>query len=179
MLQHAFWGGLVGLSVLASSLPADSPMVPAALSSPRTIAQGNVSPADLQKFANAIGRFQAIDAETQNKLASVVEKHGLSEERFMQIAESQRDSSAPPPASPSAPPSASPSAPSSTPVTDADREKFNRALEEMKPILEADRDRKESALTASGLTIEQFQSIGDRVQKDPNLQEQVRQLLKK
>jgi hypothetical protein len=128
----------------------------------QTIAQATVSEADLQKFAKAIVQFQSIDIDTQEKLTQAVQKHGLSPDRFLEIGESRRQGAPKP----------------TTPVTPEEEAKFRQAIGDIQPILEQDQSQKEQAVVKSGLTVERFQAIGESVEKDPKLQDQLRTILR-
>jgi hypothetical protein len=164
MLKTIFWGGCLGVALLvtagmvvAAPLPPSVGVVPS-----QAVAQATVSSDDLQKFAKAIAQFQTIDIDTQEKLTQAVQKNGLSPDRFLEIGESRRQGAAKP----------------SNPVTPEEEAKFKQAIGDIQPILEQDQSQKERAIVASGLTVARFQAIGESVENDPKLQDQLRKILK-
>ena len=168
MLHRFLWGGLTGLVVIMGSLPANSlPLSTPADSSAIIIAQAStqteVSQGDLQKFVDAIKRIHDVDQESQQKFINAVQQAGLTPERFIAIGEGLRN------------PAKKPS-PATTPDEEA---KFKKAQANIQPIVEQDQKKKKQAVTASGLTVEQYQLIMGKIEGNTQLQDQVRQMLDK
>jgi phosphoenolpyruvate-protein kinase (PTS system EI component) len=92
-------------------------------------------------------------------MAEAVKAQGLTPERFMEIGKSEN--------------------PASSNVNAAEQEKFQKALAQVKKIIEEDKVKKQEAVQTAGLNIEQFNEMAQAIRKDPALQEQVRKLLSK
>jgi hypothetical protein len=162
MLKRIFWGGCLGMiwgtTLMVVEVPSSAAM---AFPSSQILVQAAVSSEDLQKFAKAIAQFQTIDIDTQEKLSQAVQKNGLSPDRFLEIGESRREGASKP----------------SNPVTSEEEAKFKQAIGDIQPILEQDQSQKERAIVTAGLTIERFQAIGESVESDSKLQDQLRKIL--
>ena len=120
-----------------------------------------ISQAELQQFANAVIQVQAIERKTQESMSQLVVAEGLSPERFNQIFLAQQSAGTEP-------------APDITPEEQA---AFDQVLSELEVIDQASQTNKEQAVMAEGLEMERFNQILTAVRQDPDLQQQVQELL--
>lgn len=126
------------------------------------IAQSTVSDKDLQKFANVFKRLRTIEKEVKPKVENVVKQSGIPPSRFQAIVLSKRD----------------PSQKLSPPLSPDEDKKFMQAANKLKPLFAEVQTKSKKAVTDSGLTLQQFQTIGKAVKNDPKLKGKVQALLK-
>ncbi|GBF81287.1 DUF4168 domain-containing protein [Aphanothece sacrum] len=161
MFKKLFWRGFVGAIFpifLLGGLPAYSQTQPLlAQANSQTNSLKSLSKEDLQKFAQAVKKLQALEEDAQRKMAEAVKAQGMTPERFMEIGKSEN--------------------PTSSNINAAEQEKFTKALAQVKKIIEEDKVKKQEAVQTSGLNIDQFNEMAQAIRKDPALQEQVRKLL--
>jgi hypothetical protein len=138
--------------------PATQPVAPPQ-AQPQPVAE--VSSADIERFARAITQLQSIQQETQVELLQVVEGQGLTPERFNEIAEAQQ----------------SPEGATATEISESELQSFEQAANEITAIRQQTQTRFQEAVQAEGLNVEQFNQILAAVQQDPELQQEVEQIL--
>lgn len=138
-----------------------------------------VSSADLQKFARALQEVRGLQSQAQNDMLQALQSEGLTPERFNQIAEAtqRRTPSNSTRSNAVGTPDGIPSQPSRTNVSAEDRQRFERVVQQLTQIQQAARGKQEQAVTASGLSVQQFNQIFAAVRQNPQLQEQVRNLI--
>ena len=120
-----------------------------------------VSPLELQQFVQGIKQLQSIDRRNQAKMAQVIEKEGLSPERFKEIAQNIQQ----------------PTPTLEPPISEQEREQFARIVEQMEEIQKESLPKQQRAITMQGLEISRFSEIDRAVQQDATLQKKVRQML--
>ena len=124
-------------------------------------ASSSVSSTELQQFVNAVTEVQAIERQAQESMAQLITAEGLSPERFNQIFLAQQSANADP-------------APEITPE---EQETFDQVFSQLQAIDQASEASKEEAINAQGLEMERFSQILSAVRQDPDLQQQVQELL--
>jgi hypothetical protein len=165
MLKSLLLRSLAGSFVLLAigSFPAYSQTISSI--SPSFLAQAASSSAvtqeELQKFAEAFKEFRVIEMDAEQKMAQAVQAEGLTPERFVEIGQSQQGE---------APASAAE-------VSAEEQQKFDKALVKVREILQNTEDRKYQAVQSQGLEIERFKEIIAAVQENPQLKQQVQQML--
>lgn len=162
----------VALSVLlVGSLPvrAQEPGTPAETQMPETpqeeaeTSQGEISPAELQKFANVIKQMQKIDQQSQTEMIQAIESQGLSPERFGEIFQARQA------------PEGEPTAQAE--VSEEELQQFEQANARLSEVQQEFQSKVEQAVQAEGLELPRFEQIAAAVQQDPALQQQVQQMI--
>lgn len=167
MLKSLLLKSLAGSCVLLSlgSFPAysqtlSSPSVPSSVLA-QAAASSEVSPEELEKFAEALKQLLAIEAEAKQRMTQAVQEEGLTPERFVQIERSkQGESSA-----------------SAAGVSAEEQQKYDNALAKVREISQEIRAKQYAAVQSQGLEVERFQEIIAAVQQNPELGQQVQQML--
>ena len=162
---------LVGLPVLAQSAPGQEPTSTEAIEETEaptapTSAEPGVDAADftdaeLEQFASVIPELQTLQEQAQAEVMTLVEESGLSAERYNEIAEAQ----------------ASPEAVSEADVSESEQIAFDTVASGIQEI-EADfLSQRETILEAEGLTVDRYKELLAAVQSDPELLQQIEQML--
>lgn len=164
MLKSLLLRSLATSFVLLSvgSFPANSQTL---TSVPQTVlaqaASSEVTPEELAKFAEAFKQLRAIEMEAEQRMAQAVQEEGLTPQRFVEIGQSQQGE---------APASAAG-------VSAEEQQQFEKALVKVREILQNTQERKYQAVQSQGLEVERFQEIIAAVQQNPQLKQQVQQML--
>jgi hypothetical protein len=150
--------------------------------------QTQVNQADLQKFAQALQQIHSIREEGRSQALRVLQQVGLTQERFIQIAQAQETSpqqnNATPPNSSGS--SARPGAPANggsqasqlqLNATPEELQHFQQASTQIEQIQRDSQGRMRQAIEGQGLNIQQFNQILATVRQSPQLQQQVINLL--
>ncbi|MDY7024264.1 MAG: DUF4168 domain-containing protein [Cyanobacteriota bacterium] len=160
LLLRSLAGSFVFLSL--GSFPAYSQTISSLPSfSIAQAASSEVTTDELRKFAEAYKQLRAIDAEAEQRMAQIVEQHGLTPQRFVEIGRSQEGGDSG----------------SSAQVTPEEQANFDKALVEVREVLQDTETRKYEAVQSQGLGVERFKEIITALQQSPELQEQVKQML--
>lgn len=166
MLKQILVGGslcaglwLAALPVRAqSSTPAPAAQPAAPEASP---AATEVSQAEVQQFADTLKAVQAIQVQAQEQASQILEGQNLTQDRFRQILQSERDPQAQP-----------------TPaVTDEEKQQFARANQELSTLQQNTRQQIDQAIQSSALPRDRFAQILSMVQQDPALRDRIQQQL--
>lgn len=145
--------GLGGLPALAQQKPSPSPA---------PTAQQAVGEEDLKKFVGAAKKLEVISQERNTAIAQTVQKEGLSLERFREIYLSKQNPKAAP----------------KKEVSQDEQQKYDRAIGQLVQIQKDTQTKMGSAVQSEGLDVPRFLQILEAVQKTPDLQKKVEQLLK-
>ncbi len=141
-----------------NTAPAPRAVPPQTQQAPQT----QVSQAELQKFANAVKKIQPIQQQAQTQVAQVIKQQNLSEQRFGEIYQSQRNPQAQPTAK----------------VTPEEKKKFEQASAQIQKIQETTQSKMEQAVRGEGLEIPQFNKIFLAIRQNPELLQKVQQMIK-
>ncbi len=164
MLKIIVLGGLVAVSLLISAGEARGQ---AGQLTPQSATQAappaSISPLELRQFAQVLKQLEAIELEMQRKMALVIQKEGLSPQRFIEIDQQLQN----------------PFSPSAAEVTEGEREQYKAARVKIEEIIQETKPRQERAVIAQGLELQRFAQIGQRVNQDRALQQRVQQMLGK
>ena len=163
MYKFIIVGGLavVTLAFTPSQAKTQSSQLSLPTLSTQATAPAPVSPLELQQFVQGIKQLQSIDRRNQAKMVQVVEKEGLSPERFQEIAQNIQE----------------PNSTLEPPISEQEREQFARIVEQMEEIQKESLPKQQRAITMQGLEISRFSEIDRAVQQDATLQKKVRQML--
>lgn len=153
-------GAAIFALLLAGSLPAQAQSQQAAPSPQAPAPQVQIDPKELQKFSKAVKQLQVIQEKSVTQMRQVVERQGLSEQRFMQIYQAQRNPSKP-----------------ATKVTPVEQQNFEQASTRLKKIQQETQSKMMQVVEKEGLNVERFNQIMAAVRQNPSLQQQVRQMI--
>lgn len=178
MFKRLLTGSAVFTLLLVGSLPAfaqaqapgtapatPKPEAPQREASPQPGApRAEVSQADLQKFANAVKKIQAIQQESEKKMIQAIESEGLSPQRFGELLQAQQT------------PEGQPNQQAG--VSREEMQKFEQVSARLTAVQEEAQSRMQQAVRAEGLEENQFRAILATIQQDPALQQQVRSMIR-
>lgn len=119
------------------------------------------SSTELEQFAELIAKLYTIDQQTTEQIVSIIEKEGMSVDRFNAIVKWKKD-------------------PQQTPnpsVSDAEMESFKKSVTKIAQLQEQADTKIKEVFQSQGLQVERFNQILEAVREDPNLQNQVQQIL--
>jgi uncharacterized membrane protein len=139
--------------------PAETAPAPQTQEAPKT----EVSSEELQKFVNVVKQVQTIQQSYEGRMAQAVQGVGLSQERFMEIHQSQKNPSAQP----------------SSQVSEEEMQNYEQANAQVSKLQQEAETEMQKALQTEGLNIERFNEIFVAIQQDQSLQQQVQQMLRK
>jgi len=146
------------LPALAQSTPsAPAPSKPAPATSKPAIAD-----ADLKKFVSAAKKLETISIDRNTQVTQAVQKEGLTIDRFKEIFLAQKDQKAQ----------------TTNKISDDEKQKFDRAIVQLSQIQKETQTKMGSAVQAEGFEVPRFLQILDAIQKNPDLQKKVEQMLK-
>ncbi len=149
---------LMAMLGMGHSLPAlaQSTTSPPATSKP-AIADG-----DLQKFVSAAKKLEAISIERNTQVTQAVQKEGLTVDRFKEIFLAQKE----------------PNAQTTNKISDEEKQRFDRAIAQLNQIQKETQTKMGTAVQAEGFEVPRFLQILDSIQKNPDLQKKVEQMLR-
>jgi len=159
-------GGGVGIllsffpGMAQAQTPQPNPQVLAQVFAPRGTGE-TVSPLELQQFAQALKQLQRVEMEAQQKMVEALKTENLSPQRFGEIGQ-QREN---------------PDFQVSTAISSAEQERFDKALTKIRTIQQEAAPKRSRAVTLQGLTVERFNQIGQVVDRNPALKEQLKNSL--
>lgn len=116
-----------------------------------------VSLLELQQFAQALNQLRAIEMETQKKITEALKEEKLSPERFQEIGQSSNN----------------PDFSVSTQISPVEQQRFEKALAKIQTIRQEIIPKQSRAITLQGLTVERFSQIGQAIDKNPALKQQL------
>ena len=126
---------------------------------PKIEAATDISSQELEEFATAIQQLEAIQTESREQVGQIIEDEGLTTQQFRDILEAQRDPEI------------------ENEASEEELQQFENATEQLVQIQrEAQVDMRE-AVEATGLKVERFQAIFAAVREQPELREQVQQII--
>ena len=119
----------------------------------------DINPEELEKFAAAMEDMRAIQLESRDEISAAIEKEGLSQQRFREILQAQRNPDA------------------ETDASEAELQKFDSATEQLAQIQRDTQSQMKDAVISQGLEVARFQEILQSVRQDPQLKKQVQQII--
>lgn len=162
MFKHVLIGGyVVALGMIitpsahAQKAPAPRPQAAPAATS--------VSPADMQKFANAVKQILSISKASEAAAGQAIRGEGLTEQRFDEIFKSQNDPKVKP----------------ATAIQPKERQSYDRVMAKLVQIQQDNETQASKAVQAQGLNAQQFNQIFQTVRSNPQLRQQVQELIRK
>ncbi len=148
-------GNLPALAQSTTSSPAPSKPAPAP-------SKPAIADDDLKKFVSAAKKLEAISIDRNTQVTQVVKKEGLTVDRFKEIFLAQKE----------------PNAQTTNKISDDEKQKFERAIAQLNQIQKETQTKMGSAVQAEGFEVPRFLQILDAIQKNPDLQKKVEQMLK-
>jgi len=155
---------LAGCSLLAVVLLGGLPALAAPVQTaptPAIVAQASPSPDEMKKFASAVKQLLALAETTDTQMTQVVQKAGLTAERFNEIHRGTRDPNAKP----------------KTPVTPQEQQSYDRAVAQLTQMQKDAQSKMDQVVVKEGLAVERFNQIFELLQKNPQLREQVQKMI--
>jgi len=149
--------GLVSLPVQAQQAP-QSPTT-----KPAPAATQSVTPAETRQFANAVKQVLAISRESEAQASQAIRTEGLTEQRFDEIFRSQRNPQQKP----------------SKPVEAGEKQKYDRVVARLVQLSKDNDAKVETAVKKEGLNMPRFNEIFQIVRANPQLRQQVQDLIRK
>lgn len=122
--------------------------------------ESDVSDEEVKQFTEAFKSIQEIDQKTQQKMVSSVQEKGLDVQRFTEMQQAEQDPAA------------------EVEATDEELENYNSASKELKKIQKEAQGKMEAEIKDKGLSLTRYQEIAEMVNKDPELQEKIKEYLK-
>ena len=160
MLKQFLTGILVCILLLIGSVSTLAEPVEA-ISSPQAAAKVQVNPEELQKFTDTIKELLVTYPKFQTAMVQAVEAEGLSKERFTEIYLAQQNSEVQP----------------STEITEKEKQDFEKAFGKVEQIQLDNQSQMKQIVQQKGLEVQRFNQIFAATLQDPELQQQVRQMI--
>jgi hypothetical protein len=148
-------GGLCQMPVQAQQAPANKP---APTSQPTN---QTVSPAETRQFANAVKQVLVISRQSEVQATEAIKSEGLSEQRFDEIFRSQNNPQQKP----------------TKPIETSERQKYDRVIAKLTQISKENDSKVEAAVKKEGLELPRFNQIFQIVRSNPQLRQQVQQMI--
>ncbi|MBZ9779149.1 DUF4168 domain-containing protein [Psychroflexus sp. CAK8W] len=123
--------------------------------------EGEVTDAQLQKFADAYQEVQMSNQAIQQEMVVAIEKEGLTPERFNELYEAKMDPE------------------KEIEATEEEIEKQDAVMVVIQEIQKDSQAKMEEKVKEKGLTMEQFQKIGAQIQESPELQQKMQAMMMK
>ncbi len=124
--------------------------------------QSPVTEDELKKFISAAKKLEVISQERNAQIATVVKDGGLSMDRFREIYLSKQNSKVKP----------------KTDVSQEEQQKFDRTVAQLVQLQKETQSKMGAAVQTEGLELPRFLQILETIQKTPDLQKKVEQMLK-
>ncbi|MGV0025609.1 DUF4168 domain-containing protein [Phormidesmis priestleyi] len=136
--------------------PAPAPQAaPAASSQP--------SKDEVQKFAGAIKQILVINKTSEQQAVQAIQGEGLTPQRFDEIYKTQ----------------ANPKATPTSQIQPKERQSYDRVVVKLVSIQKDSQAKMEKAVQDQGLNVQRFNQIFEAIQKNPQLKQEVQQLIRK
>lgn len=129
--------------------------------SPPQAAKVQVNPEELQKFTDTIKELLVTYPKFQTEMVQAVEEEGLSKERFTEIYLAQQNLEVQP----------------STEITEKEKQDFDKAFGKVEQIQLDNQSHMKQIVEQKGLEVQRFNQIFAATLQDPELQQQVRQMI--
>ncbi|MFP4132776.1 MAG: DUF4168 domain-containing protein [Halothece sp.] len=126
---------------------------------PETEPATDISDQELEQFATAIQEIETIQMESRNQVGQTIEDEGLTPQQFRDILEAQRDPEI------------------ENEASDEELEQFESATQQLVQIQRETQVDMRKAVEATGLEVERFQEIFAAVREQPELRQEVQQII--
>ena len=159
MVKHILASCSLAVLLGLGSLPA---LAQQRTAPPTSATQQSVNEDDLKKFVSAARKLEVISQERNTQIAKVVKDEGFSLERFREIYLSKQNPKVKP----------------KSEITQDEQQKYDRAVQQLVQIQKDTQSKMGTAVQSEGLEVPRFLQILEVVQKTPDLQKKVEQMLK-
>jgi len=119
----------------------------------------DISSEELEQFAAAIQQMRNIQMESRNQVSQAIEQEGLSTARFREILQAQRNPEV------------------ETDASEEELQQFESASQKLAQIQRDTQSEMKQAVESQGLEIPRFQEILGAVREQPELQQQVQEII--
>ncbi|MDR9403662.1 MAG: DUF4168 domain-containing protein [Halothece sp. Uz-M2-17] len=119
----------------------------------------DINSQELEKFAAAIQEMRTIQLESRDEISTAIDEEGLSQERFREILQAQRNPEV------------------ESDASEAEMAKFESATQQLAQIQRNTQSEMKEAVQGQGLEVTRFQEILQAVRQDPQLKKQVQQMI--
>ncbi len=160
MMKHILAGCSLVFLLGMGSMPALAQTI-AQSSPPSSSTQSPVGDEDLKKFVGAAKKLEVISKERNTLVAQAVQKEGLSMDRFREIYMAKQSNGKP-----------------ATQVSGDEQQKYDRAVSQLVQIQKETQTKMGTAVQSEGLEVPRFLQILEAIQKNPDLQKKIEQILK-
>jgi Domain of unknown function (DUF4168) len=147
---------------LLSQMPIRAQQAPATKPAPNQPVNQTVSAAEKRQFANAVKQVLSISREAEGQATQAIRAEGLTEQRFDEIFRSQNNPQQRP----------------TKPVEATERQKYDRVIAKLTQISKDNDTKVETAVKKEGLGIPRFNQIFQMVRSNPQLRQEVQQMLR-
>lgn len=148
------------LLLLGASTPAlAQPSSQFAQAQVKQAATTEVSPQELEQFAQAIEEMRSIQLESRDQVSQALQEEGISKERFQEILKAQRNPEV------------------NVNASQQEMQKFESASQKLADIQRNTQSQMKNAVQEQGLEVPRFQQILAAVREQPTLQQQVQQMI--
>ncbi|MGG6268809.1 DUF4168 domain-containing protein [Leptolyngbya sp. AN03gr2] len=165
MIQRLLLGGCAILVAGVVSLPVraqqQAPQQAPQQTTPAPTVNQTVTPAETRQFANAVKQVLAISRQSETQAVAAIRSEGLTEQRFDEIFRSERNPQQKP----------------AKPVEATEKQRYDRALAKLVQLGKDNDAKVETAVKKEGLNIPRFNQIFQVVRSNPQLRQQVQQLI--
>lgn len=161
MLKQLLISILICIFLLVGSLSAQADTLESTPQTQQEAPQIQVSPEELQKFANSVKQLQLTYHKFQTAMVQAVESEGLSQERFTEIYLAQQNPEAQP----------------KPEITQKEKQDFEKAFMKVEQIQLDNQLQMKQIVEQEGLEVQRFNQIFATTLQDTTLQQQVRQIL--
>ncbi|NDJ17505.1 DUF4168 domain-containing protein [Myxacorys almedinensis] len=158
MLKHILIGGCVIALGFGGALPTQAQTAP----TPQAAPAPSVSAADMQKFASAVKQILSISRASEMAAGQAIQGEGLSAQRFDEIYKSQNEPKQKP----------------KTEIQPKERQSYDRAIAKLVQIQQDNETKAAKAVQEQGLNPQQFNQIFQAVRSNPQLRQQVQDMIR-
>ncbi|HAC63341.1 MAG TPA: hypothetical protein DCF68_07310 [Cyanothece sp. UBA12306] len=121
----------------------------------------NVSDQELEKFAKIILEQAKLAKKTQDMMVTVLQREGLTQKRFREIAKQQSNSNSQ----------------AAEGVTSEEMQQYKQALPKIKSITETYKEKLQAMVKSEGFSVKRFNEIAIAVEDDKSLQTKITKML--
>ncbi len=145
-----------------STKPANPTQPSPAKPTPSTPASNEISSEELSRFINVVQQVGLLTRTAEGKAQQALQEEGLSEDRFREIYQAQKNPSVKP----------------SKPIQASEQASYNRIVARIGTIAKENETQVEQVLRSQKMETERFQQIITAIQNNPSLREEVRKRLR-
>lgn len=160
MFRNLLLGGCAIVLGMGASLPVMAQKAPTA---PAQAAPATpVSKAEMQKFAGAVKQILTINKASEAQAVQAIRTEGLTEQRFTEILTSQSNPQQKP----------------KSPVQPKEKQSYDRVVAKLVQIQKENETKAEQAVASQGLDVKRFNQIFDQVRSNPQMRQEVQQMIR-